>query len=107
MPVGTQATVKSQSPEEVEATGARLILANTYHLMLRPTAELIAELGGVHRFMAWPHAVLTDSGGYQVFSLSGLRKLSDAGVLFRSHLDGQKHELTPERAMQVQGLLGS
>jgi len=107
MPVGTQATVKSQSPEEVEATGARLILANTYHLMLRPTAELIAELGGVQRFMAWPHALLTDSGGYQVFSLSGLRKLSDAGVVFRSHLDGQKHELTPERAMQVQGLLGS
>jgi queuine tRNA-ribosyltransferase len=107
MPVGTQATVKSQSPEDLEATGARLILANTYHLMLRPTAELIAELGGVQRFMGWPHAVLTDSGGYQVFSLTELRKLTDSGVVFRSHLDGSKHELTPERAMQVQGLLGS
>jgi queuine tRNA-ribosyltransferase len=107
MPVGTQATVKSQSPAEVAASGARLILANTYHLMLRPGAELIAELGGVRRFMAWPHALLTDSGGYQVFSLAKLRKLEDGGVVFRSHLDGSKHELTPERAMQVQALLGS
>ncbi|MFI5308537.1 MAG: tRNA guanosine(34) transglycosylase Tgt, partial [Polyangiales bacterium] len=107
MPVGTQATVKSQTPDEVAATGARLILANTYHLMLRPGAELIAELGGVRRFMAWPHALLTDSGGYQVFSLSKLREISDDGVTFRSHLDGSKHELSPERAMQVQGLLGS
>jgi queuine tRNA-ribosyltransferase len=107
MPVGTQATVKSQSSEEVAASGARLILANAYHLMLRPGAELIAELGGVRRFMAWPHALLTDSGGYQVFSLAKLRKLEDGGVVFRSHLDGSKHELTPERAMQVQALLGS
>ena len=107
MPVGTQATVKSQSPDEVAQSGARLLLANTYHLMLRPGAELIAELGGVHRFMAWPHAVLTDSGGYQVFSLSALRKLDDDGVVFRSHLDGSEHALTPERAMQIQGLLGS
>jgi queuine tRNA-ribosyltransferase len=107
MPVGTQAAVKTQSPEEVAATGARLILANTYHLMLRPGAELIAALGGVQRFMAWPHALLTDSGGYQVFSLSTLRELDDSGVMFRSHLDGSKHALTPERAMQVQALLGS
>jgi queuine tRNA-ribosyltransferase len=107
MPVGTQATVKTQSPEDVAASGARLILANTYHLMLRPGAELIAELGGLRRFMAWPHGVLTDSGGYQVFSLSKLRKIEDDGVIFRSHLDGSKHELTPERAMQVQALLGS
>jgi len=107
MPVGTQATVKSQSPDEVAQSGARLLLANTYHLMLRPGAELIAELGGVQRFMGWPHAVLTDSGGYQVFSLSSLRQLDDQGVVFRSHLDGSRHELTPERAMQVQGLLGS
>jgi queuine tRNA-ribosyltransferase len=107
MPVGTQATVKSQSPDEVAATGARIVLGNTYHLMLRPGAELVAALGGLHRFMAWPHALLTDSGGYQVFSLAQLRKLEDGGVVFRSHLDGSKHELTPERAMQVQGLLGS
>jgi queuine tRNA-ribosyltransferase len=107
MPVGTQATVKSQSPEEVAATGARIVLGNTYHLMLRPGAERIAELGGLHRFMAWPHALLTDSGGYQVFSLAQLRELEDGGVVFRSHLDGSRHELTPERAMQVQALLGS
>jgi queuine tRNA-ribosyltransferase len=107
MPVGTQATVKSQSPDEVAATGARIVLGNTYHLMLRPGAEQIAELGGLHRFMAWPHALLTDSGGYQVFSLAQLRELQDGGVVFRSHLDGSRHELTPERAMQVQALLGS
>ena len=83
------------------------MLANTYHLMLRPTAELIAELGGVQRFMAWPYAVLTDSGGYQVFSLAKLRSIDDDGAVFRSHLDGSKHALTPERAMQVQALLGS
>ena len=107
MPVGTQASVKSQTPDEVEATGARLILANTYHLMLRPTAELIGELGGAHRFMSWPHGLLTDSGGYQVFSLAELRKLDDDGAVFRSHLDGSEQVLTPERAMQVQALLGS
>jgi queuine tRNA-ribosyltransferase len=107
MPVGTQATVKSQAPDEVAATGARLILANTYHLMLRPGAELVAELGGVGRFMAWPHAVLTDSGGYQVFSLAKLREIDDEGVVFRSHLDGSKHALGPERAMRLQALLGS
>jgi queuine tRNA-ribosyltransferase len=107
MPVGTQATVKTQTPAEIEATGARIILANTYHLMLRPTAELVAQLGGVRRFMRWPHALLTDSGGYQVFSLTGLRSIDDGGVVFRSHLDGSKHALTPERAMEIQGLLGS
>jgi queuine tRNA-ribosyltransferase len=107
MPVGTQASVKSQTPEEVAATGARIVLANTYHLMLRPTAELVSQLGGLRRFMAWPHAVLTDSGGYQVFSLTGLRSIDDEGVTFRSHLDGSKHVLSPERAMQIQGLLGS
>jgi queuine tRNA-ribosyltransferase len=107
MPVGTQATVKSQTPAEVIETGSRLILANTYHLMLRPGAELVHKLGGVQRFMAWPHAVLTDSGGYQVFSLAELRKLDDAGVTFRSHIDGSRQELSPERSMQVQALLGS
>jgi queuine tRNA-ribosyltransferase len=107
MPVGTQATVKTQTPEEIEATGARIILANTYHLMLRPTPELLAQLGGVRKFMRWPHALLTDSGGYQVFSLTGLRSIDDEGVVFRSHLDGSKHALTPERAMQIQGMYGS
>jgi queuine tRNA-ribosyltransferase len=107
MPVGTQASVKGLTSDEVAAMGSRIVLANTYHLMLRPTAELIAELGGVRRFMAWPHAVLTDSGGYQVFSLTGLRAIDDEGVVFRSHIDGSKHALTPERAMQIQALLGS
>ncbi|HEX4352200.1 MAG TPA: tRNA guanosine(34) transglycosylase Tgt, partial [Polyangiales bacterium] len=107
MPVGTQATVKSQTPSEVAESGARLILANTYHLMLRPGAELVNALGGVQRFMAWPHAMLTDSGGYQVFSLTKLRKLDDDGVVFRSHIDGSSHAVSPERAMQIQALLGS
>jgi queuine tRNA-ribosyltransferase len=107
MPVGTQATVKSQTPQEVAASGARIILANTYHLWLRPGAERVAKLGGVQRFMAWPHAMLTDSGGYQVFSLAKLRKIDDEGVAFRSHLDGSKKLLTPEESMRVQGLLGA
>jgi queuine tRNA-ribosyltransferase len=107
MPVGTQASVKSQTPADVAETGSRLILANTYHLMLRPGAELVNELGGVQRFMAWPHAMLTDSGGYQVFSLAKLRKLDDDGVTFRSHIDGSRQALSPERSMQVQALLGS
>ncbi len=107
MPVGTQASVKSQTPQEVEATGARIILANTYHLWLRPGAERVHRLGGVQRFMRWPHAMLTDSGGYQVFSLSELRKINDDGVSFRSHLDGAKKVLTPEESMRVQGLLGA
>jgi queuine tRNA-ribosyltransferase len=107
MPVGTQASVKSLTPEEVAATGARICLANTYHLWLRPGAELVDRFGGVARFMAWPHATLTDSGGYQVFSLAELRNVDDDGVTFRSHLDGAKKRLTPEESMRVQALLGS
>jgi queuine tRNA-ribosyltransferase len=107
MPVGTQASVKSQTPDEIAATGARIILANTYHLWLRPGAERVNGLGGVQKFMAWPHAMLTDSGGYQVFSLSELRKITDEGVSFRSHLDGARKLLTPEESMRVQGMLGS
>src|SRR5271169_4171135 len=100
MPVGTAATVKAMRPEEVRALGADIVLANTYHLMLRPGAERIARLGGLHRFMNWPHPILTDSGGYQVMSLSKLRTLDERGVVFRSHIDGSRHELTPERAME-------
>jgi queuine tRNA-ribosyltransferase len=107
MPVGTAATVKAMTPQGVAATGARMILANTYHLMLRPGAERIAELGGLHRFMNWPHAILTDSGGFQVMSLAGLRKIAEEGVTFRSHLDGSRHLLTPERAVEIQRLLGA
>ena len=107
MPVGTAATVKAMKPEAVRATGADIILGNTYHLMLRPGAERVARLGGLHRFMNWPHPILTDSGGYQVMSLSDLRKLTEQGVEFRSHLDGSKHLLTPERSMEIQRLLGS
>ena len=107
MPVGTAATVKAMKPEAVRATGADIILGNTYHLMLRPGAEPGNALGGLHRFMNWPHPILTDSGGYQVMSLSDLRKLTEQGVEFRSHLDGSKHLLTPERSMEIQRLLGS
>ena len=107
MPVGTAATVKAMKPESVRATGADIILGNTYHLMLRPGAERVARLGGLHEFMNWPRPILTDSGGYQVMSLSELRKLSEEGVEFRSHLDGSKHMLTPERSMEIQRLLGS
>ncbi len=107
MPVGTQASVKALTSEEVEGTSARIILANTYHLMLRPTAELIDRMGGTPRFMRWPHAMLTDSGGFQVFSLAKLRKIDDEGVTFRSHIDGAKHALTPEESMRIQSLLGS
>jgi queuine tRNA-ribosyltransferase len=107
MPVGTQATVKGLAPEAVRASGADIVLANTYHLMLRPGAERIAKLGGLHKFMHWPHAILTDSGGFQVMSLSQLRKVEKAGVTFRSHLDGATVELSPERAIEVQTLLGS
>ena len=107
MPVGTQATVKGLAPETVRATGADIVLANTYHLMLRPGAERIAALGGLHRFMSWPDAILTDSGGFQVMSLSQLRTVKDEGVVFRSHLDGATVELTPERAIEIQDLLGS
>ncbi|MEP3051289.1 MAG: tRNA guanosine(34) transglycosylase Tgt [Erythrobacter sp.] len=107
MPVGTAATVKAMKPESVRATGADIILGNTYHLMLRPGAERVAKLGGLHKFMNWDRPILTDSGGYQVMSLSELRKLSEEGVEFRSHLDGSKHMLTPERSMEIQRLLGS
>ena len=105
MPVGTAATVKALTPEMVAATGARMVLANTYHLMLRPGAERIARLGGLHRFMRWPGPILTDSGGYQVMSLDVLRTISEKGVVFASHLDGSRHELTPERAVEIQELL--
>ena len=107
MPVGTAATVKAMKPESVRATGADIILGNTYHLMLRPGAERVARLGGLHRFMNWDRPILTDSGGYQVMSLSDLRKITEEGVTFKSHLDGSKHLLTPERSMEIQRLLGS
>jgi len=107
MPVGTQAAIKGVHHADVRAAGADILLANTYHLMLRPSAERIAALGGLHQFMHWPHPILTDSGGFQVMSLAPLRKISEAAVTFRSHLDGAMVELSPERAMQVQILLGS
>src|ERR1700674_5142538 len=107
MPCGTQATVKGLRPEDVRATGTDIVLANTYHLMLRPGAERIASLGGLHRFMNWPYPILTDSGGFQVMSLSALRKVEPEGVTFRSHLDGAMVELTPERAIEIQTLLGA
>jgi len=107
MPVGTAATVKAMKPESVRATGADIILGNTYHLMLRPGAERVARLGGLHEFMNWHRPILTDSGGYQVMSLSDLRKITEEGVTFASHIDGSRHHLTPERSMEIQRLLGS
>ena len=107
MPVGTQGTVKGLMPDDVRATGAEIVLGNTYHLMLRPGAERIAALGGLHKFMNWPLPILTDSGGFQVMSLSELRKLDEQGVTFRSHLDGAMVALTPERAIEIQALLGA
>jgi queuine tRNA-ribosyltransferase len=107
MPVGTAGTVKAMLPESVAATGADILLGNTYHLMLRPTAERVAALGGLHRFMNWEKPILTDSGGFQVMSLGALRKLTEEGVRFSSHIDGSKHMLTPERSMEIQNLLGS
>jgi queuine tRNA-ribosyltransferase len=107
MPVGTQATVKTLRPQDVAATGAEIVLANTYHLMLRPGAERIAALGGLHRFMNWDKPILTDSGGFQVMSLSELRKIDEQAVTFRSHLDGQMFVLSPERAIEIQTLLGA
>ncbi|SFJ22226.1 tRNA guanosine(34) transglycosylase Tgt [Albimonas pacifica] len=107
MPVGTAATVKAMLPGSVRETGADILLGNTYHLMLRPGAERIARLGGLHRFMDWDRPILTDSGGFQVMSLSELRKLTEEGVRFRSHVDGSEHMLTPERSMEIQRLLGS
>src|ERR1700727_2921671 len=104
MPVGTAATVKAMTPEAVKSTGADIILGNTYHLMLRPGAERIARLGGLHRFMHWDGPILTDSGGFQVMSLAKLRKISERGVTFQSHLDGATYELTPERAIEIQYL---
>ncbi|MHB1787565.1 MAG: tRNA-guanine transglycosylase, partial [Acidimicrobiales bacterium] len=105
MPVGTRASVKALSPGDVEELGARIILANTYHLMLRPGADLIAEMGGIHRFASWPNLVLTDSGGYQVFSLKP--QTDDDGVTFRSVYDGSTHRLTPESAIEVQEMIGA
>src|ERR1700677_4950305 len=107
MPVGTQATVKGVHHDDVRASGAEILLGNTYHLTLRPGAERVAALGGLHEFMRWPFPILTDSGGFQVMSLAPLRKVTDAGVTFRSHLDGAMVELTPERSIEVQRLLGS
>lgn len=107
MPVGTQATVKAMYPGQVRDLGADVVLGNTYHLMLRPTAERVDRLGGLHKFMNWPHTILTDSGGFQVMSLAQLRKLDETGVRFQSHIDGSKHHLTPERSVEIQGLLGS
>jgi queuine tRNA-ribosyltransferase len=107
MPVGTAATVKAMLPLHVRETGADILLGNTYHLMLRPGAERVARLGGLHHFMNWPHPILTDSGGFQVMSLANLRKITEEGVTFRSHIDGSVHHLTPERAVEIQTLLGS
>lgn len=107
MPVGTQGSVKTLTPEEVAATGAQIVLGNTYHLWLRPGADLIAKFGGLHRFTKWPRAMLTDSGGFQAFSLSKLTKLDEDGYTFSSHLDGSKHHLSPEEAVRVQGLIGA
>jgi queuine tRNA-ribosyltransferase len=107
MPVGTQAAVKAVAPDELAVTGARMLISNTYHLWLRPGAELVAQLGGLHAFMGWPHAIATDSGGFQAFSLATRVKLTEAGFEFSSHLDGSRHLLSPEESMRVQGLLGS
>ncbi len=107
MPVGTQGTVKSVPQDALESLGAQIILGNTYHLYLRPGHEIIRRLGGLHRFISWPHAMLTDSGGFQVFSLSELRKVTDDGVRFRSHLDGSSHFFTPEHSIDVQIALGA
>src|SRR5271170_2506880 len=107
MPVGTAATVKGLTQQALEELGAEIILANTYHLYLRPGHELIRQLGGLHAFMSWPHPLLTDSGGFQVFSLSELRKVTDEGVRFRSHLDGSEHFLSPEKALEIEIALGA
>jgi queuine tRNA-ribosyltransferase len=107
MPVGTAGTVKAMYPEQVRALGADIVLGNTYHLMLRPGAERVARLGGLHAMMRWPHPILTDSGGFQVMSLSALRKIDESGVTFQSHIDGSRHVMTPERSIEIQGLLGS
>ena len=107
MPVGTAATVKGQTQRDLEDLGVQILLSNTYHLYLRPGHELIRQMGGLHKFMAWPRAILTDSGGFQVFSLSELRKVTDEGVTFRSHLDGSEHFLSPEKALEIEIALGA
>ena len=107
MPVGTQGTVKSMLPEEIKNCGAEIILSNTYHLYLRPGHETIKKLGGLHRFMNWPYPILTDSGGFQVYSLGALRKITPDGVMFRSHIDGSRHFLTPQKAIEIQEALGA
>jgi queuine tRNA-ribosyltransferase len=107
MPVGTQATVKAMTPRELEDLGIRIILSNSYHLFLRPGHNLIAQAGGLHKFMGWKGAILTDSGGFQVFSLEKLNKINDEGVSFNSHIDGSKHFISPEKAMEIQMALGS
>jgi queuine tRNA-ribosyltransferase len=107
MPVGTGGTVKAMYMDQVRGVGADIILGNTYHLMLRPGAERVAKLGGLHEFARWPHPILTDSGGFQVMSLSGLRKITEQGVTFRSHVDGAPYEMSPERSIEIQGLLDS
>ncbi|WP_421850178.1 tRNA guanosine(34) transglycosylase Tgt [Oricola sp.] len=107
MPVGTVGTVKAMYLDQVRDAGADIILGNTYHLMLRPGAERVARLGGLHEFIRWPYPILTDSGGFQVMSLAGLRQMSEKGVVFQSHIDGSRHEMTPERSIEIQGLLGS
>jgi queuine tRNA-ribosyltransferase len=107
MPVGTQASVRTLSPHDLEAAGARIVLSNTYHLHVRPGEEVVAELGGLHKFMAWPHPLLTDSGGFQVFSLEGFRRVDEDGVEFQSHVDGSRRKLTPEKAIDIQWALGA
>src|SRR5579862_7785523 len=107
MPVGTAATVKGQTQQDLETLDAQIILGNTYHLYLRPGHELIRDMGGLHKFMSWPRPILTDSGGFQVFSLSELRKITDEGVTFRSHLDGSEHFLSPEKVMEIEIALGA
>jgi len=107
MPVGTQATVKSLSPEELKSAGTQIMLSNTYHLYMRPGADIVEKAGGLHKFMAWDRPILTDSGGFQVFSLSDLRKITDDGVQFNSHIDGSKHMFTPEKAMEIENKLGA
>src|SRR5687767_4358887 len=107
MPVGTQGTIKGVLPDQVAATRSQIILANTYHLMLRPGEKVVEELGDLHRFMAWPGPILTDSGGFQVFSLSDLNEITDKGVTFKSHIDGSVHHLTPARSIAVQNALGA
>src|SRR5215210_2984416 len=107
MPVGTAGTVKAMYPDQVKALGADVVLGNTYHLMLRPGAERVAAMGGLHKFMNWPYPILTDSGGFQVMSLSKLRKLDEQGVTFQSHIDGARFSLSPERSIEIQELLGA